>query len=345
MAPGLRGGRPGGDVAVVATGDHVGELVGGLVAADRQRVAGPAEERDRAVVADRLELAGGEVVRLARRRVAVGEGVGEVDERDALAGVLLERRDRAEVPGCLRPGHVRPDPGAPVHRGVRRRRRRRGCWGGRGCWGRRGRGRRRGCWGGRGRGRRRGCRGGRGCRRGRRGGRRLLGPACRPADPLHDRGRPAQGGALARRASVDAPDVPACLLDDDDAARAAGRQVLGHGPGLGRRLRRRRQQRQGHDRQEEDLGACGDAFHHPSRRPGGGGLGVPAGRTDERSRRSAFRFPGHRVLGLEVVRDAQRWTALLTLRPPRHLTDDVAHRTNGGSWVRRTATRRRSAGF
>ena len=51
------------------------------------------------------------------RAGAVGEGGGEVDDRELLAGRLLELRHRVHVPGRLGAGQVVADPGAPVDRG------------------------------------------------------------------------------------------------------------------------------------------------------------------------------------------------------------------------------------
>src|SRR5262249_40407456 len=113
MAPVLRGGRPGRDVGVPVARDDRAEVEVRLVQADGQRVRPPAEERDRAVVADVVEGGRVEVVVLAGRG-AVLPGRREVDQGDRLAGELLEVGDRVHVPGRVRAGELATDPGAPV---------------------------------------------------------------------------------------------------------------------------------------------------------------------------------------------------------------------------------------
>ena len=104
------------DVGVVVAGDHVGELEVGLVEAGGDRLRAPAEDRDRAVLADVFHRFGGELVEGALRAGAVGEGREEVDQGEALAGDAFELGDRAHVPGGLVAGQLVADRRSPVER-------------------------------------------------------------------------------------------------------------------------------------------------------------------------------------------------------------------------------------
>src|SRR4051794_28882965 len=143
MAPSLGGFGELADVGVISAGDDVGELEARLAGGRGDRLRGPAVEGDRAVRADRAHLVGREVVVAAGGAGgrALGEGSGEVDDRELLARHFLELGDGAHVPGRLVAGQLLADPGAPEDRGA---------GGGRDGGGRRSRfGRRRRGWSGR----------------------------------------------------------------------------------------------------------------------------------------------------------------------------------------------------
>ena len=114
MAPVARVFGPFADVGVVGAGDHVGELEVGLFLARGDRLRAPAEDRDRAMPADRLDRRGRKAVEGAGGGGAVGKRGEEVDQGEALAAEFFKSRDGVHVPRRLRAGDLVADRRPPV---------------------------------------------------------------------------------------------------------------------------------------------------------------------------------------------------------------------------------------